>query len=197
MLSYSILSKVGLSSLSKLSVTSVSVVVEFTSVPKVSIIVSISSTLLSSSPLVEIVTVPVVDPAAIFIGLSLIMYSSVSVAVPETVKGISIGFPLTLDNVAVKVTSVEEFSSIEGELKAKVTDGGSLASVIVTVETVVTSLVAFVTVVLGVIIIVSSYSKEVSTIEVKATVPVVSPAVIVISGFIFIFWTLWFSVSAT
>jgi hypothetical protein len=149
--------------------------------------VSNTSTSVSSRPVVETVTVPVVDPASILIGLSLMVNSSVSVAVPETVKGISIGFPLNTDKVAVKVTSVDESSSIDGELKAKETLGTSSSSVIVIVLTSVSELVAFVTVELGVIIIVSSSSSETSLIDLKVTVPVVSPAETNNSGTIVIF----------
>ena len=81
-LSGAILLTLGLSSLIKFKVTSVVVVVALTSVPKVSIIVSIGSTVESSFPFVEIVTVPVVEPAAILIGLAVMVYSSVIVAVP-------------------------------------------------------------------------------------------------------------------
>ena len=54
--------------------------------------VSIGSTSVSSKPFVEIVTVPVVDPAGIVIGLLETVNSVVSVAVPPTVKGILISF---------------------------------------------------------------------------------------------------------
>ena len=75
----------GLSSLNKFKVTSVSVEVTLTSVPKVKTIVSIGSTSESFNPFVEIVTVPVVDPGAIVIGLVETVNSLVSVAVPPTV----------------------------------------------------------------------------------------------------------------
>ena len=67
-LSGAILLTLGLSSLIKFKATSVVVVVALTSVPKVSIIVSIGSTVESFFPFVEIVTVPVVAPAAILPG---------------------------------------------------------------------------------------------------------------------------------
>ena len=50
-------------------------VVALVSVPKVNIIVSVTSTSVSSFPLVEIVAVPVVAPAAMVIGESVIVYS--------------------------------------------------------------------------------------------------------------------------
>ena len=152
----------GLSSLKRFKVTSVSLDVALTNVPKVKIMVSIGSTAVSSNPLVDIVTVPVVDPAAIDIGLDETVNSVVSVAVPPTVKGISIDLPLTSFKVAVKVTSVDEFSSILGELKAKDTVEATSSSVIVIVLTSVIVLVAFSVDVLGVTIIVSSSSSETS-----------------------------------
>ena len=60
----------------------VSLVVAFTRVPRVNIMVSRGSTSLSSFPFVEIVTVPVVEAAAMLIGLAVMVYSSVMVAVP-------------------------------------------------------------------------------------------------------------------
>ena len=196
-LSNSILFTLGLSSLRRFKVTSVSLEVTLTNVPKVKIMVSKASTAVSSNPLVDIVNVPVVDPAAIDIGLDETVNSVVSVAVPPTVYGIWIDFPLTLLRVAVKVTSVDEFSSILGKLKAKDTDGGSSLSVIVTVDAEDIELVAFVGDVLGVIIIVSSSSSSKSLSEVKIAVPVVAPAAIVISGLTCNFKTLWLFASAT
>ena len=57
-------------------------------VPKVKTIVSMGSTSVSSKPFVDIVTVPVVEPAGIVIGLVDIVNSVSLVAVPSTVKGI-------------------------------------------------------------------------------------------------------------
>ena len=87
-LSNSILFTLGLSSLRRFKVTSVSLEVTLTNVPKVKIMVSKASTAVSSNPLVDIVNVPVVDPAAIDIGLDETVNSVVSVAVPPTVYGI-------------------------------------------------------------------------------------------------------------
>ena len=145
----------GLSSLKRFKVTSVSLDVALTNVPKVKIMVSKASTSESSNPLVDIVTVPVFNPVAIVIELDETVNSVVSVAVPPTVYGIWIDFPLTLLRVAVKVTSVDEFSSILGELKAKDTVEATSSSVIVIVLTSVIVLVAFSVDVLGVIMIVS------------------------------------------
>jgi len=163
-------------------VTSVSDVVAFTRVPKVKIIVSIGSTSVSSKPFVDIVAVPFVNPAGIVNGLEDTVNSVVSVAVPLTVYGISIDFPLTIFKVAVKVTSVDEPSSILGELKAKETVGASSSSVMVIVEASVIALVAFETDVFGVTIIVSSSSSELSKIDLNDAVPVVEPAGTIISG---------------
>ena len=115
----SMLLTLGLSSLKRFKVASVSLEVTLTNVPKVKIMVSIGSTAVSSNPLVDIVAVPVLTPGAIVIELEDTVNSVVSVAVPPKVKGISIDLPLTSFKVAVKVTSVDEFSSILGELKAK------------------------------------------------------------------------------
>ena len=104
---------------------------------------------------------------------------------------------LAWDKVAVKVTSVEEFSSILSELSAKVTEGGSSLSVMVIVEAVEIELVALVGEVLGVTIMVSLASSVVSLTPVNVMVPVVEPAAIVTSGFITIFWTRWLLWSTT
>ena len=145
----------------------------------------------------DIVTVPVIDPAGIVIGLEDTVNSVVSVAVPPTVYGIWIDLPLALERVAVNVTFEEEFSSILGKLSAKDTDGGSSLSVIVIVEASEIELTALVTDVLGVIIIVSSSSSSKSLNEVKVTVPVVAPAKILISGLTLSFWILLLEPSAT
>jgi hypothetical protein len=144
--------------------------------------VSIGSTSVSSKPFVDIVAVPVVNPAGIVIGLEDTVNSVVSVAVPPTVYGMSIDFPLTIFKVAVKVTTVDESSSILGELNAKETVGASSSSVIVIVEASVIALVAFETDVFGVTIIVSSSSSELSKIDLNDAVPVVEPAGTIISG---------------
>ena len=146
---------------------SVALVVAFTRVPNVSIIVSRGSTSLSSLPFEDIVTVPVVEPAAIVIGLAEMVYSSVIVAVPLIVKGIETSCSLACDKVAVKVISVEEFSSILSALSAKVTTGGSSSSVMVIVDSVEIELVALVGEVLGVTIIVSPASSIESSIPVN------------------------------
>ena len=80
--SSAILLTLGLSSLIKFKVTSVVLAVALTRVPKVSIIVSIGSTVESSFPFVEIVTVPVVAPAAILIGLSVMAVSYTHLTLP-------------------------------------------------------------------------------------------------------------------
>ena len=129
-------------------------------VPKVKTIVSMGSTSVSSKPFVDIVTVPVVEPAGIVIGLVDIVNSVSLVAVPSTVKGISTSLPLDSFRVAVKVTFVVEFSSILFSLKLKETVGGSSSSVIVIVLESVIELVALETEVLGVTIIVSSSSSQ-------------------------------------
>ena len=145
----------------------------------------------------DIVTVPVIDPAGIVIGLEDTVNSVVSVAVPPTVYGIWIDLPLALERVAVNVTFEEEFSSILGKLSAKDTEGGSSLSVMVIVEASVIVLTALVTDVLGVIIIVSSSSSSKSLNELKVTVPVVSPEVIFISGLTCNFWIRLLLLSAT
>ena len=177
-------STVGLSSLKRFKVTSVSVVVAFIKVPKVKIIVSIGSTSVSSKPFVDMVTVPFVEPAGIVIGLEETVNSEVSVAVPPTVKGILISLPLGSFKVAVKVTSLEESSSIFEELNAKETVEAISSSVMVIVLTSLIELVALETVVLGVTIIVSSSSSERSARDLNLIAPVLEPATISISGLI-------------
>ena len=142
-LSAATLVTVGLSSLIKFNVTSVTSVVALTNVPIVIIIVSFSSTSVSSLPFVDMVIEPDDLPADIVIGLSDIVYSVSLVAVPETVNGIDTSLPDTFDTVAVNLTSVDEFSSISSELNAKLTVGGSSSSVIVIVIGSVFVLVAF------------------------------------------------------
>ena len=153
--SKSIVLTLGMSSLKRFKVTSVSLDVALTNVPKVKIMVSRASTSESSNPLVDIVTVPVFNPVAIVIELDETVNSVVSVAVPPTVNGISTNFPLGSFKVAVKVTSLDEFSSILGELKENNKDDAVSSSVIVSVLTSVIVLVAFSVDVLGVIMIVS------------------------------------------
>ena len=86
---------------------------------------------------------------------------------------------LARDKVAVKVTSVEEFSSILSALKAKVTEGGSSLSVNAKFIAEVDVSVAL-TAVVGVTIMVSSASSIVSSIPEIVKVPVVEPAGMVI-----------------
>ena len=77
-------------------------------------------------------------------GLSEIVYSESFVAVPEIVKGIETVFPDTFESVALRVTSVDEFSPISGELSSKVTVGGLSPSFIIMSIGLSLSLVAFV-----------------------------------------------------
>ena len=79
------LSTLGLSSLKSFNVNSVSEDVTLTRVPNERTIVSIVSTSESSKPFVDMVIVPVVDPAGIVIGLEETVNSVVSVAVPPIV----------------------------------------------------------------------------------------------------------------
>ena len=111
-----------MSSLNKLSVKLLVSLVALVTSPKVIIIVSIISTSVSSFPFVEIVAVPVVCPAAIVIGESVIVYSLDS-AVPLRLYSIVVIVSEGADKVAVKVTSDDEFSSIDSELRANDTDG--------------------------------------------------------------------------
>ena len=185
----------GLSSLVRYSVISLIVVVAFSSVPKETTIVSLISTSVSSRPFVEI-TIEANDwPAVIIKGLSEIVYSVSLVAVPDKANGIETFFPETFESVALRVTSVDEFSSISGELSSKVTVGGLSPSTKVIEIASVFVLVAF-TVDWGVKTIVSSSSSELSVNVVITIVPVVFPASIVISGEICFLWTLLFPLSA-
>ena len=84
-------------------------------------------------------------------------------AVPDTVNGISISFPLTIDNSAVKIISFGEFSSIYSELNLNDIFGGSSSSVMVNVNASVFELFAPITVP-GVKITVSSFSSVISSI---------------------------------
>ena len=171
---------VGVSSLSKFNVTSVTDVVPFVSVPIVNIIVSITSISVSCSAAV-IDTVPVSEPAAIVIEAALTEYSP-DPAVPERVKGIVISCPETGVAVAVRVMVVLDPSTIVDEDKAIVTTAGSSLSVMVSVTAVASDKVALAAVP-GVTIIVSLASSVVSFNDAKVTVAVVAPAAILNSGF--------------
>ena len=170
-----------LSSLSKFNTTSVVVVVALTMVPIVNLIVSITSTAVSFLSLVDIVIEPFAALAGITISLAETVYSVVSVAVPLNVNGIRISFPDTIDGVAVKVTSVDEFSTIFGADNAKATVGIASLSVIVTVTAVFELNVALVTEP-GVKMIVSFSSSDISSIADKVKVPEVAPAGILSCG---------------
>ena len=181
----------GLSSLNKLRVTLDSVADALVISSKVKIIVSAISISLSSKPSVEIVILPVFLPANTVMDESETTNSSVIVAVPETVNGISTSIPVISFSVAVNTTSSVEFSSILAELNSKETVGSSSSSVIVIVEESVIELIAFKTESLGVITIVSSASFEASEIALNFAIPSDEPARITISGLVWILIILW------
>ena len=134
------------------------------------------------------------DPAGIFSGLAEITYSLVS-AVPDTVNGISISFPLTIDNSAVKIISFGEFSSIYSELNLNDIFGGSSSSVMVNVNVSVFELFAPITVP-GVKITVSSFSSVISSIMLISRDADVWPAGITKDSYNLSFCILWFHLSA-
>ena len=157
--------------------TSVSSVVALVGSPIVKMMVSNTST--SSSSTAVIVTLAESDPAGITISDALTEYSS-DEAVPDSVRGTVISNPETGSAVAVRVTESEPSDTVSDE-NAKVTDDGSLISVIVTEISELSDNVAFIGVP-GVKIKVSSASSNVSSTPVKVIVPVVEPAGILISG---------------
>ena len=143
--------------------------------------VSRTSTASSSKPSVEIVTLADVEPVEIKISEPLTVYSVVCCAVPDKVNGIVISEPETSEEAAVKVTVFDEFSSILSDEKANVTNGAVSLSVKVIAIAEASGNVAF-DGDPGVTIIVSSNSNNESSSPVIVEIPVVSPAVIVISG---------------
>ena len=111
---------VGLSSLSKFKVMSVTSLVALLIVPKVKTIGSKISTRSSSkSSVVETVILPVSSPANTTISVD--NTSTAVEALSESVKGMVTSTPLTADKVAVKVTSSYGNSLIVGDENANVT----------------------------------------------------------------------------
>ena len=177
--------------------------------PTLNLIDSSTSTVVSSKPFVEMVSVPEEAPFAILISLAETLYSEVSLAVPETTKVNVISLPdrvgatyvftpgvgltevlvfevvpasTTADKVAVKTISAAEFSIIFGLLNDNLTTGASSSSVMVRVDEIVAPAVAFTTF-LPVMVIVSSSSSMTSSIVVIVALPDNSPALTTICGF--------------
>ena len=179
--------KLGSSSLTIYNVASWVSVVAFTTSPKVKIIGSKISTASSNNPAVEIVILPELPFAGITICLtsSSIIYSSSNTAdnsSSDNVNGIITSAPETVD--AVRVTVVDEFSSIVGEESSNTTSDNSSLSVsskangfgmpLVSKSSLYVALFAA----LGNTINDSVSSNKLSSFPVKVNVPVVSPAAI-------------------
>ena len=117
---------IGSSSLFNSKVISVVSLVPFVMVPKLKVIGSEASTAVSSKPVVEMVILAELPFAGITICLtsSTIINSSPNTAEEASwvnVNGMVISVPETLE--AVKVTVVDEFSSIVGEENSNTTAG--------------------------------------------------------------------------
>ena len=179
--------KSGSSSLTMYRVASEVSVVAFTISPKVKIIGSRISTASSPNPSVEIVILAELPFAGITICLtsSTIIYSSFNTADKSSsvnVNGMVTSAPDTVD--AVRVTVVDEFSSIVGEENSNTTSENSSLSVSSKVNGLAipfvskSSLYMALLAVLGETINDSASSNKSSSSPVKVNVPVVSPAAI-------------------
>ena len=144
---------------------------------------SIGSTVVSLSVAVEIVIVPEVWPVGITIELELNTNSEVNEAVEPTVlKVIVIVEPEAFDALAVKITSLDEFSVILGLLSVNDIDGTSPIFLMVKVDVVDVLIEAF-TAEDKLTIAVSSFSEMASRKPLKLIDPVNDPAGILTCGF--------------